>query len=267
MGGVRVAAGDIPCYLRRYAAVTAWEWVSARLVDGVIAVSPDIVEDAVRYYRLADRCAAVIPSCVDVDFWSPGREDAAAARAPDCPPFLLYVGNPSRRKGFHFVLEALVRLRRRMAALTVQIAGSRNPYDDGEWYVPWIRRLGLADHVQMLGVLDRPQLRDLYRRAALLLYPSIHEGSPRVVKEAAACGCPVVTCRIPGTEVIDPRGQFLRYCRREDAESLAAEAETVLRSPRLRESLCRIGRQRMVERFSPKTIARHTADFYERLYR
>jgi len=198
-----------------------------------------------------------------VDFWTP----AEAPADPRRPPVLLFAGNPSRRKGFHHILEALQRLRRRYPDLTLNVAGHTQPDDDRDWYVDVVRRLGLENVVHLLGRLGREDLREQYRGATALVYPSIHEGSPRVVKEAAACGVAVVTARIPGTTVVDPAGDFFRYCPSDDPSDLAATVEELLLRPRLREHVSRVGRRRMVEGFSPHAIAGRTAEFYESLFR
>jgi len=76
----------------------------------------------------------------------------------------------------------------------------------------------------------------------------------------------VVALRIPGVTIVGPGGEFLRYCRNEGAESLAA-VEEFLAKPRLRQELSRLGRQRVTKAFSPAAIAQRTAEFCEQLYR
>jgi glycosyltransferase involved in cell wall biosynthesis len=53
-------------------------------------------------------------------------------------------------------------------------------------------------NVEYLGYVDRDVLRQVYRRAHLLLAPSRSEGMPLSVLEAQSCGLPVVGSRIPG---------------------------------------------------------------------
>ena len=65
--------------------------------------------------------------------------------------------------------------------------------------------LGIADRVQYLGFVSRgSEVRDLYRRAAVLALPSAYEGLPMVLLEAMSCGTPVVGSEIAAiAEVID----------------------------------------------------------------
>ena len=53
-------------------------------------------------------------------------------------------------------------------------------------------------NVEYLGYVDRDVLKQVYRRAHLLLVPSRSEGMPLRVLEAQSCGLPVVGSRIPG---------------------------------------------------------------------
>lgn len=57
----------------------------------------------------------------------------------------------------------------------------------------WIARLGIAHAVQLLPVYSHAQMGDIFRSAAVLVSPSIHDGTPNSVLEGMACGCfPVV---------------------------------------------------------------------------
>jgi glycosyltransferase involved in cell wall biosynthesis len=47
-------------------------------------------------------------------------------------------------------------------------------------------------NVKLLGPLDPTSLRSVYRQSDIFLFPSVWEGSPKVVLEAAACGLPVI---------------------------------------------------------------------------
>ncbi len=57
----------------------------------------------------------------------------------------------------------------------------------------WLKELGIQDSVELLPLLPRSQVADLFRRAQVAVSPSIHDGTPNTLLEAMACGCfPVV---------------------------------------------------------------------------
>ncbi len=52
-----------------------------------------------------------------------------------------------------------------------------------------IRELGIGDSVELLGLIPTNQIADVYRRAQILVSPSIHDGTPNTLLEGMACGC------------------------------------------------------------------------------
>jgi glycosyltransferase involved in cell wall biosynthesis len=108
---------------------------------------------------------------------------------------ILFVGRYVEKKGLS-VLRALARSRPDWRFLTV---GS-GPIKPAEW--------GLAN-VTDLGAKDRRALADLYRRADVLLLPSVGEGYPLVIQEAMACGLPVV-CGEASARADPDAGRWLR---------------------------------------------------------
>jgi glycosyltransferase involved in cell wall biosynthesis len=241
------------------------EWLAVRLADGITANADNILEGARRYYRIGDRKAVVLPTSVDTEFWHP---ECARRRFSEshAPPVLLFAGTLTPRKGFRFALDVVACLAARYPNVQFRVAGSYTPESNPSEIQHQLRRLGLERHVRFLGHLDRQRLREEYRRATALLHTTLHEGSPRVVKEAAACGCPVITSSIPGTIAIDPEEDFVGYCRAGETEGFVARISRLIEQPCYSESVSRLGRQRMVERFSSSVIAQRMLSFYESLF-
>ncbi len=52
-----------------------------------------------------------------------------------------------------------------------------------------IRELEIEDSVELLGLIPPNQIADVYRRAQILVSPSIHDGTPNTLLEGMACGC------------------------------------------------------------------------------
>ncbi len=262
--GDAMTLGKTPGALSMALKRAAWEWGGVRLVDGITGNCDEIVAGAQRYYGLRDRQAAVIPTAVDTRFWCP-VESADAAQPRPAGDFL-FVGRLVKRKGLGTILEAMSALQATRPDFRLVAVGSADSETGRRWFDDMVADLGLGERVQYLGEVDRNRLRELYRKATALVLPSLHEGSPRTVKEAAACGCPVITSRIPGTTLIDPTGEFFRFCEPGDVESLTQCIDKLLGSCELRNRVGALGRQRMVETFSPAVVAQRTAAFYEQLH-
>jgi glycosyltransferase involved in cell wall biosynthesis len=120
---------------------------------------------------------------------------APAEGAGDDPPkpgALLFVGRLSEEKGLDVLLRALASPRV-PNDLTLDVAG------DGPCALRWQHlgeSLGLDTRVRWLGMRD--DVPDLLANAGALVLPSLREGLPLAVLEAASCGVPVVASRVGG---------------------------------------------------------------------
>jgi glycosyltransferase involved in cell wall biosynthesis len=55
--------------------------------------------------------------------------------------------------------------------------------------IQWVRELGIGDAVELLGLVPPDRIADVYRRAQVLVSPSVHDGTPNTLLEGMACGC------------------------------------------------------------------------------
>ncbi|PYX97172.1 MAG: hypothetical protein DMG64_05360 [Acidobacteria bacterium] len=158
--------------------------------------APDIFETFSREPLLADLCIvastytrrtliengvaqdriSVVPYGVDLDFF-------AAEQSRPRKLSMLFVGQASRQKGLHYLLEAWDKLRLPDAELQIVGHLPRNKNSLTKY----------ASLARFLGPLDWRRLRDEYGRADLLCLPSLGDGFGQVVLEALACGTPVLT--------------------------------------------------------------------------
>jgi glycosyltransferase involved in cell wall biosynthesis len=121
--------------------------------------------------------------------------------------------------------------------------------------------LGIADRVHFLGCVDQRTLIGLYRRAALLAFPSRFEGFGLPLVEAMQLGCPVVASRAGA--VVETAGNAAVFC--DDSPEAWAEAlAAVLVLPALQADLRRRGHARAAE-FAWDRCARCYLDLFRRL--
>jgi glycosyltransferase involved in cell wall biosynthesis len=91
-----------------------------------------------------------------------------------------------------------------------------------------------STNVEFLGHLPLPQLGEEMRRAGIFFFPSIIEGHPQVLGQAAASGLPVVAMRVYRPDyVVDGSTGFLVES---DAE-LAERLDLLIRQPELRRAM------------------------------
>jgi glycosyltransferase involved in cell wall biosynthesis len=170
--------------------------------DAIIAVSRDTADDLAAFAPSEAGRIHVIANGVDA-FWS--EPDATAA--PVAGAFVLAVGTPEPRKNLPRLVEAMRRRRAAGADERLVLVGADGWGSERIPEEPWLVRLGRVDD---------STLRSLYRAAAAVAIPSLHEGSGLPVLEAFAAGAPVVAARagaLPETagdaailiEPLDPR--------------------------------------------------------------
>jgi len=202
-------------------------WLAAR-IDAAIVQSAEMAAAIP-----AGTSAYVIPHEVDLRTMRPTDHTVARAALGLDPrrPIVLFAADPAiRTKGYPFAQEVVGRLRR-----------------------------ALPD-VELRAVWTETQERlALYMSAAdALIFPSLQEGSPNIVKQAMACNLPIVA-----TDVGDVRermegvdGCLIRPRR---AEEFAAALEALIRSGRRS-----AGRERVSE-LSPPVVAARIMDVHERV--
>ncbi len=133
---------------------------------------------------------------------TPEQRNAALLQYPlrEGVPTLIFAGQMDRKKNVEKILRACALLMRQGLDFQLLMVGAG--YD-----AKAMRRLsgelGLSDRVLFTGFLrDRPTLLALYQRSDLLVFPSLYDNAPMVVREAAAMGTPALlvenTCSAEG---------------------------------------------------------------------
>jgi glycosyltransferase involved in cell wall biosynthesis len=105
-----------------------------------------------------------------------------------------------------------------------------------------VRRLGLERAVRLLG--QRPDVPDLLAAADMLALPSVSEGLPYALLEAAALALPAVACAIGGVPEIVADGVTGLLVPPDDAPGFARAVVRVLGDPVLARRLGTAARQR-----------------------
>lgn len=169
----------------------------ARQADAVIAVA-----EHMKRQLPPSIDAHVIPSGLDLQFFHPTDKWAARKQLglPQDEKLVLFVGRPNHgRKRVHLAEQAMEILNESMPARLV-IA----------WRVPH------ADIPLYMSGCDA------------LVFTSMQEGSPNVVKEALACNLPVVSVPVGDVETRLKGVEGCELCADEDPETIAASLGRVL---------------------------------------
>ncbi len=188
----------------------------------------------------------------------PVRQTAFSDDDEHREPTVLFVGRVTPQKGLRYLLWAMARVRRPARLIIAgdgyEMSAMRDLAD----------RLGLADRVEYRGILRHEDVDRLYRRAAVLVVPSVWpEPWGTVGPEAMASGLPVVAFRTGGIAewLADGETGFLVEPR--DIDGLRVRIEQLLDDRLLARRLGARGREVARERF---TVTAHV-DRLEQVFR
>lgn len=165
--------------------------------------------------------------------------------------FILHIGGNQWYKNRAGVLRIFSLVNRRQEFGPIKLVMAGKPWTKEMHSI--VRQEGIGSSVVELTAVSEEDLRALYSRAELLLFPSLEEGFGLPIAEAQSCGCPVVTSnRAPMTEVggdgaiyMDP----LDYNSGADAVLLGLKESPRLRKNGLRNAV-QFGREEMISAYS-----------------
>lgn len=215
-----------------------------------VLVNSRFVEESFRHAGHTRTPVKVIYLGVDDSFLDhvPPRDDSSSDFR------MLFAGAFVKRKGVDTLAEAL----RDLDSLPwrLEIAAVIEPQEAA-------RREGLLSdlRVRQLGLLSRTDLALAMARAKVFVFPSLAEGSARVVFEALACGCYVITTPNSGSIVED--GVHGSIVTPGDSAALAGAIEYAFHHPDLVSEIGRRNARLVQERYKQSAYG----DALFRLYR
>ena len=198
----------------------------ARKLDPILTVSDASKQAAMRDFGVPGKAFHIVPNGVNQSVFYPdpniSREDnmIITTASADTP-----------LKGLPVLIKAFATLADEHPKLRLVVIGRlRNgPTKDA------IKAAGLSDRIEFRGGIDQTEIADLFRKATIMVSPSLFEGFGMPAAEAMACAAPLIVSTggaLPevagGAGLITPKG---------DAPALVAAIKTLLKNPAERENL------------------------------
>lgn len=234
------------------------------LSTSTIAVSPSVRERLIEVGVSSDKVSVLgagSANGVDLSRFATTLERVARARAEcqvaDGMQAAAFVGRLTHDKG----LRALLACAHALPAVTFLVAGHREPRGSDDSEV--ICQLEKLDNVRLLGRIA--DVENVYWASNVLLLPTVREGMPTVVLEAAAAGRPTVAFEATGTvdAVIDnetgllvPQGDDVAFTR---------ATVRLLTDPELMSTMGEKARDRIMCLFDDRTVWEHWSTYLRQL--
>jgi len=231
-----------------------WDFISLLFSDIIIGNSKEIenlVKKVAKTLHIK-RKILTFPTPVDTDFFY--RKDKIKESLNKNR--LLFVGNLLVRKGIFDLLETAKILKDQNVKYKLVIIGSfilkKNRISVSEY----VKRNKMENSVEFVGTVGKEELIDHYNKSDVFLFPSYYEGSPRVVKEAMACGLPVVSYDIEGIKLIDQDKEIIQMVKLSDVKELSVKVLELIHNREKLKSLSMEGEVYIRKNFSVDEIAK-----------
>lgn len=163
-------------------------------------------------------------------------------------PYILLTNRHSPMKRFEYAIWAMKAIARQVDGVRLVITGQETEYTDQLRYLA--DGLRVSDVVDFVGLVSESELGELYRSAAVYVYPSPEEDFGMGIVEAMAHGTPVVAWRNGGPTVTVAHGETGYLVEPYDTDDFAEKLLLLATNPELGERMGRAAHRRAIERFS-----------------
>jgi glycosyltransferase involved in cell wall biosynthesis len=240
----------------------AIEKIAARCSHRILSQNEEDLQTAIRESICEPQKIRCLGNGIDLREFDPALvtpEQALAIRRrfgiPESAPVVGFVGRlAARRKGFLDFLAAAKELAERLPDVRFLIVGEPDLGKADAVEPSVAASYGIAEHCHFAGRVPNADLAPFYKVMNLLVLPSLFEGLPRVVMEAAAMGLPAVVTDVKGNrEAVEEERNGLRVPLG-DVKALAAAMERILTEPELALAMSREARCIAAERFDENRV-------------
>jgi glycosyltransferase involved in cell wall biosynthesis len=227
----------------------SFEEVILKRADGLIAVSENTRQDAIRMLGIEPRRIRTIHSGVAEEYFdAPPR---ARAR-----PYVLFVGTIEPRKNLDTLLDAWRSLKPDAREHFDLVIAGPEGWDSSATMTR------VRQEATYLGYIPEAQMPGLVAGATLFAYPSLYEGFGFPVVQAMAANVPVLSSRTSCLPEI--AGDAAAFVDPRSPSEMAAALTRLLESPEERSRLARLGRAR-AENYRWERCAQESLEFFREI--
>jgi starch synthase len=254
------------------------EQTACQQADGIIAVSTDVKNAAVKHYALSPDKITVIYNGVDVHLFSPDQDTKSLSvfGVDSRKPYFLFVGRMTQQKGFNILFASIAYLPRdSQIVICASHADTEEEYLAVEEKIATLIRNG-HHIIWVKKMLDQHELAVLYSQAIALLCTSIYEPCALVCLEAMSSGTPVIATATGGNPelIIDNKTGFLIPMKSSNLNEtelknighhFGEKAQYLLSEPAVRQQFKHNARQHVLTHFSWEVNSQAVLKFYREL--
>ena len=236
----------------------------ARYADGIRVVSQGIKEKLVKK-GIAPEKIAVIPTPVDLEKFKAFEPEKVKQIKDDYfnKKIILYAGRLVKVKNLPLLLKAVAMIRNSKHNIILLIIG-----EGGEKakLKRKVRRLEIEDVVVFISFAPQKDLVNYYHAADVFVLPSFSESLGKVLIEAGAAGCPVVSTETTGARDIVVEGRTGYLAPIGDENAMVEKILKVLRmEDSERKEMAKNAQRILEEKFSQEKSIEKVVTFWNKL--
>ena len=183
---------------------------------------------------------------------------------------MLFCGRFVEKKGLVYGLRALAQVVQQHPNVVLRVMGDGSERENAE---RTISRLGLEEHVVLLGFQPHERFIEECQRCHIFLAPSVTEretgntegGAPTVLLEAQACGMPIISSYHADIPEVVQDGVSGYLSPERDVDSLTANLLKLVRNPNSWFEMGLAGREWVEEHYNIESVSGHLENIYDQL--
>jgi glycosyltransferase involved in cell wall biosynthesis len=238
-----------------------------RSAKAITACSTDLREGAIRLGADSDK-THLVPWGADPYIFKTQISDADLREKWSIPlevPVILSLGRLVKKKGIHYLVEALPQILTVCPKTILLIAGS-GPEDQN--LMNLANELRIQESVRFLGDVPWQEVPELFSISDLFVVPSIHDergnldGLPTTILEAMAARCPVVATSVAGIPLVIQHEVTGLLVPEKDPFTLAHAVIRVIKDKNLAQRITSTAREMVVTNYNWMEVAKKFDSLY-----
>lgn len=230
-----------------------------RYVEGVCFRKSRVVTTPSKLVK--DELAGIYGQPEKIEIIYSGVNEVSGLQEGEAKTILCTTGT-GKRKGIEYLIEAVGLLAKKHPDIKLRITGTSAEYTAR--MRPRLEKLGICDKVMPLGFISEEKVDEEYRKAGLVVVPSLYEGFGLPIIEGMAYRKPVITTPVGIAPEIVEDGRNALLAKAGDPYSIAEAIDRVISDDALRRSIAYAGHETS-RRFTWKNSAKKAIDVYNRV--
>ena len=226
---------------------------AAKKADRIIAVSSALANTVINLLGISRTKIAIIPNGVDTNEFCP------QIRKNNNTFNVLCVSRLIERKGIHFLLDAWKKFIEKNQNSKLFIVGEGNMENELRTQA---EKLKINSSVEFTGRLEHEKTVEMYKNADIFVLPSMNEGMSNTILEAMACGLPIVSTGVGGSDELFSDNAII--VPEQNSKTITKALFKLAEDDKLREKMGAVSRAN-AEKMSWKSVAISYYECYKKM--